>query len=67
MRFTEKSDFRGVHEKPKKKRGGGGCLQRKAWAACRFKGGLDKKERGGVFEGGDSYPNVHCNTHHDMT
>ena len=53
--------------KNQKKKGGGGCLKRKAWAACRFKGGLDKKERGGVFEGGDSYPNVHCNTHHDMT
>ena len=49
------------------KKNGGGFRKRKAWAACRFKGGLDKKERGGVFEGGDSYPNVHCNTHHDMT
>ena len=30
------------------KRGGGGG----AWTVCQFKGGLGKKEGGGVFEGG---------------
>ena len=32
---------------------GGNCLKRGAWTVCRFKGGgLGKKERGGVFDGG---------------
>ena len=30
-----------------------------AWTVCRFKGGIGKKEGGGVFEGGDWYPNAH--------
>ena len=29
---------------------GGDCLEREAWTVCRFKGGLGKKEEGGVFE-----------------
>ena len=29
----------------------GDCLKRGAWTVCRFKGGLGKKEAGGVFEG----------------
>ena len=32
---------------------GGDCLKRgRNWTVCRFKGGLGKKEGGGVFEGG---------------
>ena len=30
----------------------GNCLKRGSWTGCRFKGGLDEKEGGGVFEGG---------------
>ena len=31
-----------------------------AWTVCKFKGGLGKKERGGVFEEGRGwYPNTH--------
>ena len=30
----------------------GGCLKKGAWTVCRFKGGLGKKDGGGVFEGG---------------
>ena len=30
----------------------GGIAQKGAWTVCRFKGGLGKKEGGGVFEGG---------------
>ena len=37
---------------------GGDCLKREAWTVCRFKGGLGKKEGGGVFEG-VWYPNAH--------
>ena len=47
----------GVHKKPIY--WGGNCLIRGggaggggAWTVCRFKGGLAKKEGGGVFEGG---------------
>ena len=54
---------------------GRGCLKRGAFAVCRFKRGLGKKEEVGVFEGGGGgggfirYPSAHrmvakyiCNT-----
>ena len=44
-----------VHKKPIYR---GNCLKRGAWTVCKFKGGLDKKERGGVFKGG-WYPTAH--------
>ena len=51
--FPEKSFFLmgggGIHKKPICR---GNCLKRGAWAVCRFKGGLGKKEEGGFFEGG---------------
>ena len=45
------------HEKPIYR---GDCLKRGGgvWTVCRFKGGLGKKEGGGVFKGG-WYPNAH--------
>ena len=45
-----------VNEKPMQR----GDLPKKggAWTVHRFKGGLGKKEGGGVFEGG-WYPNAH--------
>ena len=60
----------GVHWKIWLLRGGGGsrrtnieggdCLKRGAWAVCWFKGGLGKKEEGGVFEEGRGWdPNAH--------
>ena len=34
----------------------GDYLKRGAWTVCKFKGGLGKKEGGGVFEGGVDTP-----------
>ena len=37
----------------------GGCLKRGAWAVFRFKGGLGKKEKVVVFEGGEVDTSMH--------
>ena len=42
-----------IHEKPIQR---GDCLKRGTWTVCQFKGGLGKKEGGGVFEGGTLIP-----------
>ena len=53
--FTEKSDFQGRRAGSSRKTNTEVGLPKKgAWKVCRFKVGLGKKERGGVFEGVDT-------------
>ena len=49
---TQNSIFREVYEKPVYWGGGGGLSIKGAWTTWKFKRGLGKKERGGVFEQG---------------
>ena len=51
MGFTQKSNFQGGRELQKLNKQGD-CLKRGAWTVCRFKRGLDKNERSGIFDGG---------------